>query len=72
MLDKIFVQLKEICGLNSASRKDLIDFAVKDYEDLINLKSRVGDGFIFEEDNITLDIILDYMEIFIKIIKGEM
>ena len=72
MLDKIFIKLKEICGLNSASRKDLIDFMVKDYEDLINLKSRVDGGFIFEEDNITLDLILNYMEIFIKIIKEEL
>lgn len=77
MLDKIFIQLKELCGVNSASRKDIEDFMVSDYEDLIDLRNRIKNGTdndttLYEEDHLTLDHILDYMEIFIKIIKGEM
>ena len=77
MLDKIFIQLKELCGGNSISRKDLENLMVSDYEYLIDLRNRIANGTdndttLYEEDHLALDHILDYMEIFIKIIKGEL
>lgn len=49
---------------------------LKDYYDLIELRNRLHDStdndiVIYEEDHITLDRILDYMEYFIKGVKNE-
>lgn len=45
-----------------------------DYGDLIDLRNRLQDGtdddtIIYEEDHMTLDRILDYMEIIIEFLK---
>jgi hypothetical protein len=42
----------------------------KDYEDLIDLRNRLTepDTNCYEEDHTTLDNVLDYMEIFMKLI----
>lgn len=50
----------------------------QDYNDLIDLRNRIADGTdddttLYEEDHITLDHILDYMEIIMTNLKmGEM
>ena len=46
----------------------------KDYSDLINLRSRIAGGTdedteLYEEDRITLDHMLDYMEIIMQELK---
>ena len=48
----------------------------KDYQDLIDLRNRIANGTdddttLYEEDHLTLDHILDYMEVFMKYIKGK-
>lgn len=53
--------------------KDMVDHIHIDYEDLIDLRNRIKEGTdndtqLFEEDHITLDHVLDYMEIFMKLI----
>ena len=55
------------------SDKDIIFNIKSDYEDLIDLRNRIHDGTdndtqLFEEDHMTLDHVLDYMQIFMKLI----
>ena len=49
---------------------------IKDYYDLIDLRNRIANGTdddttLYEEDHLTLDHVLDYMEIIIDNLKFE-
>ena len=77
MVDKIFEEIKEKYADDCVENEKVKNDVVADYEDLIDLRNRIANGTdddttLYEEDHITLDHILDYMEIFIKIIKEEM
>lgn len=77
MVDKIFEEIKEKYADDSVENEKVKNDVVTDYEDLIDLRNRIANGTdddttLYEEDHITLDHVLDYMEIFIKIIKEEM
>lgn len=69
--------IKKVCDLlETLTDKEIKDTVVRDYHNLIDLRNRIKDSFdvaiLYEEDHLTLDHILDYMEIFIKIIKEEL
>lgn len=69
--------IKKVCDLlETWTDKEIKDTVVRDYHNLIDLRNRIKDSFdvaiFYEEDHLTLDHILDYMEIFIKIIKEEL
>lgn len=67
----IYEHLRNLDGLEDYTDKELKDILLQDYEDLIDLRNRIKDGTdedttLYEEDHITLDHILDYIELFIK------
>lgn len=77
MVDKIFEEIKEKYADDSVENEKVKNDVVADYEDLIDLRNRIANGTdddttLYEEDHITLDHVLDYMEIFIKIIGEKM
>ena len=82
---KIFMNKHELLDelrikYNNETIKDveLLGNITQDYEDLIELRNRLKEGTdedttIYEDDHITLDHILDYMEILMTLIgMGEM
>ena len=72
ILNEIKEKYADSCIDDEQVEKDII----ADYEDLIDLRNRITNGTdddttLYEEDHITLDHILDYMEIFIDLIREE-
>lgn len=78
MKKEIFDRLKSMYAdsddvTKTKVKKDILS----DYAYLIDLRNRIAEGSdddteLFEEDHVTLDHILDYMEIFIdEIVKGD-
>lgn len=66
-------ELREIYNDTTIKDIELLGNITQDYDDLIDLRNRIkeeieNDTKLFEEDHITLDHILDYMEIFMKLI----
>ena len=66
-------ELREIYNDTTIKDVKLLGNITQDYDDLIDLRNRIKEGTdtdtkLFEEDHITLDHILDYMEIFMKLI----
>ena len=56
------------------TNSEIKDIVMQDYNDLIDLRNRIKNGTdddttLYEEDHLTLDHILDYMEIFMKYLK---
>ena len=65
--------LREKYGDTTIKDNKILDDIKQDYEDLIFLRNRLKEGTdkdieIYEEDHITLDHILDYMEILMTLI----
>ena len=64
--------LKEDYFANSGmTKKEILTSIQQDYEDLIELRNRIKEGadcdtILYEEDSITLDHCLDYLELFMK------
>ena len=73
----VYELLKDACDvLESWTDEKIKKTVVNDYLNLIDLRNRIADGTdddttLYEEDHLTLDHILDYMEVFIKVIIGE-
>lgn len=70
MRNKIIEALKDKYSA-CFDNKDILKTVVADYEDLVDLRNRFNDNLFFEEDHITLDHVLDYMEVFIDLIRGD-
>ena len=71
----IYDYLRDLDGLEDFTDKELKDILLQDYEDLISLRNRIKygtdeDTTLYEEDHITLDHVLDYMELFMKIMEN--
>lgn len=66
-------KLKLLYGDPNFKDIEILGYIKVDYEDLISLRNRLKEGeyTIFEDDHITLDHILDYIEIFMKLIGME-
>ena len=63
-------ELRPLYGDPNFKDREILNYIKVDYEDLIALRNRLKEGeySIFEEDHLTLEHILDYMEIFMKLI----
>lgn len=71
--------IKDLISLECFEESDFTIDEIKkiigeDYTDLTDLRSRLANGtdnetIIYEEDHLTLDHILDYMEILMKYLK---
>ncbi len=67
----IYEHLRNLDGLEDFNNEELKDILLQDYDDLIDLRNRIKNGTddettLYEEDHITLDHVLDYIELFIK------
>jgi len=67
------LRIKEEFG-DDWTDEEIKDSIKEDYQYLIDLRNRIADGtdddtILYEEDHITLDHILDYMEIIIENLK---
>ena len=76
MVENILEEIKEKYADSCISDEQVEKDIIADYEDLIDLRNRIADGTdddttLYEEDHIVLDHILDYMEVFMKYIKGK-
>lgn len=74
MINNVFNEIRERYGNENVSNEQIKKDITADYSDLIDLRNRIKNGTdedteLYEEDHITLDHILDYMELFMKIIK---
>lgn len=74
MENKIYDEIRELYGDENISNEKIKKDVRADYDDLVDLRNRIKNGTdenteLYEEDSITLDHILDYMELFMKIIK---
>ena len=74
MIDKVFNEIREKYSDENVSNEKIKKDVRADYNDLVDLRNRIKNGTdedteLYEEDHITLDHILDYMELFMKIIK---
>lgn len=74
MINNVFNEIRERYGDENVSNEQIKKDITADYSDLIDLRNRIKDGTdtdtqLYEEDSITLDHILDYIELFMKIIK---
>jgi hypothetical protein len=71
----IYEHLRNLDGLEDYTDKELKDILLQDYDDLIDLRNRIknetdDETRLYEEDHITLDHVLDYMELFMKIMEN--
>ena len=74
MIDNVFNEIREKYSDENVSNEKIKKDVRADYNDLVDLRNRIKNGTdedteLYEEDSITLDHILDYMELFMKIIK---
>ncbi|MBP3708278.1 MAG: hypothetical protein J6J36_06700 [Clostridia bacterium] len=75
--EEMMKYLKENCFAYGMTDEDIKKAIQEDYESLIELRNRlndtendtVNDTVIYEEDHITLDHCLDYMELFMAHLK---
>lgn len=74
MENEIYDEIRERYGDENISNEQIKKDITADYSDLVDLRNRIKNGTdddteLYEEDHLTLDHILDYMELFMKIIK---
>ena len=71
------IRVDTLWGYNDNEQTDdnLLELIKQDYEDCIDLRNRIAESTdnepptLYEEDHLTLDHILDYMEHFYNLIK---